>query len=71
MLSAGKHTDDGQGADESEEIRQLQDTLIDLVGLRNRPQRGSVLTSRGGVSLDPPLFRLLITIERKEIRWCN
>jgi len=48
MLSAGKHTDDGQGADESEEIRQLHDTLIDLVGLRNRPQRGSAPLQEAG-----------------------
>jgi DNA-binding MarR family transcriptional regulator len=47
------------------EIRQLHHTLVDLVGLMNRPQRDSVLLQEAGVSLDRALFPLLIVIERK------
>jgi DNA-binding MarR family transcriptional regulator len=47
------------------EIRQLHHTLVDLVGLMNRPQRDSALLQEAGVSLDRALFPLLIVIERK------
>jgi DNA-binding MarR family transcriptional regulator len=47
------------------EIRQLHHTLVDLVGLMNRPQRDSVLLQEAGVSLDRALFPLLIVVERK------
>ena len=48
-----------------EEIRQLHHTLVDLVGLMNRPQRDTALLREAGVSLDRALFPLLIAIERK------
>jgi len=47
------------------EVRQLHHTLVDLVGLMNRPQRDSALLQEAGVSLDRALFPLLIVIERK------
>lgn len=47
------------------EIRDLHHTLVDLVGLMNRPQRDSALLQEAGVSLDRALFPLLIVIERK------
>jgi len=47
------------------EIRELHHTLVDLVGLMNRPQRDSALLQEAGVSLDRALFPLLIAIERK------
>jgi DNA-binding MarR family transcriptional regulator len=47
------------------DIRQLHHTLVDLVGLMNRPQRDSALLHEAGVSLDRALFPLLIVIERK------
>src|ERR1700728_3414265 len=47
------------------EVRQLHHTLVDLVGLMNRPQRDSALLREAGVSLDRALFPLLIVIERK------
>jgi DNA-binding MarR family transcriptional regulator len=47
------------------EIRQLHHTLVDLVGLMNRPQRDSALLQEAGVSLDRALFPLLIAVERK------
>jgi DNA-binding MarR family transcriptional regulator len=49
----------------NKEIRQLHHTLVDLVGLMNRPQRDSALLQEAGVSLDRALFPLLIAVERK------
>jgi DNA-binding MarR family transcriptional regulator len=49
----------------NKEIRELHHTLVDLVGLMNRPQRDSALLQEAGVSLDRALFPLLIVIERK------
>jgi DNA-binding MarR family transcriptional regulator len=49
----------------NKEVRQLHHTLVDLVGLMNRPQRDSALLQKAGVSLDRALFPLLIVIERK------
>src|SRR5271170_5918646 len=49
----------------NKEIRQLHHTLVDLVGLMNRPQRDSALLQEAGVSLDRALFPLLIGVERK------
>jgi DNA-binding MarR family transcriptional regulator len=51
--------------DMKKEIRQLHHTLVDLVGLMNRPQRDSALLQEAGVSLDRALFPLLIVVERK------
>jgi DNA-binding MarR family transcriptional regulator len=47
------------------QIRQLHHTLVDLVGLMNRPQRDSALLQEAGVALDRALFPLLIVIKRK------
>lgn len=47
------------------EIRELHQTLVDLVGLLNRPQPDMALLEEAGVSLDRALFPLLIAIERK------
>jgi DNA-binding MarR family transcriptional regulator len=49
----------------NKEIRELHHTLVDLVGLLNRPQRDSALLQEAGVTLDRALFPLLIVIERK------
>jgi len=49
----------------NKEIRHLHHTLVDLVGLMNRPQRDSALLQEAGVSLDRALFPLLIVVERK------
>jgi DNA-binding MarR family transcriptional regulator len=49
----------------NKEIRQLHHTLVDLVGLMNRPQRDSALLQEAGVSLDRALFPLLIGVEHK------
>lgn len=47
----------------NEEIRELHHTLIDLIGLMNKPQRDSVLLREAGVTLDRALFPLLIAVE--------
>jgi DNA-binding MarR family transcriptional regulator len=47
------------------EIRQLHNSLIDLVGMMNRPQRDVALIREAGISLDRALFPLLVGIERK------
>jgi len=49
----------------NKEIQQLHHTLVDLVGLMNRPQRDSALLKEAGVNLDRALFPLLIAVERK------
>jgi DNA-binding MarR family transcriptional regulator len=49
----------------NKEIQQLHHTLVDLVGLMNKPQRDSFLLREAGVSLDRALFPLLIAVERK------
>src|SRR5580658_8285979 len=49
----------------NKEIHQLHRTLVDLVGLMNRPQRDSALLQEAGVSLDRALFPLLITVDLK------
>jgi DNA-binding MarR family transcriptional regulator len=45
-------------------IRQLHDSLFDLVGLLNRAQPDETLLSTAGISLDRALFPLLVRIER-------
>src|SRR5580698_3300104 len=49
----------------TKEVRQLHNTLIDLVGMMNRPQRDTALIREAGISLDRALFPLLVRIERK------
>ena len=49
----------------SKEIRHLHHTLIDLLGMMNRPQRDTALIQEAGISLDRALFPLLVGIERK------
>jgi DNA-binding MarR family transcriptional regulator len=49
----------------SREVRQLHNTLLDLAGFLNRPQRDAALLSEAGISLDRALFPLLVVIERK------
>src|ERR1700735_489831 len=49
----------------NKEVSLLHHTLVDLVGLMNRPQRDSALLQEAGVLLDRALFPLLIVVERK------
>lgn len=48
----------------SKEVAQLHNTLIDLVGFMNRPQRDTALIQEAGISLDRALFPLLMGIQR-------
>src|ERR1700733_2331161 len=48
----------------SKEIFQLHNSLIDLVGFMNRPQRDTALIQEAGISLDRALFPLLMGIRR-------
>lgn len=48
----------------NKEISQLHNTLIDLVGFMNRPQRDTMLLREAGISLDRALFPLLMGIQR-------
>jgi DNA-binding MarR family transcriptional regulator len=49
----------------NEELRQLHETLLDLVGLFNQPQRDAALIKEAGVDIDRALFPLLVRIERR------
>jgi DNA-binding MarR family transcriptional regulator len=49
----------------SKEVRQLHHSLVDLIGMMNRPQRDTALIREAGISLDRALFPLLVGIERK------
>ena len=48
----------------TKEIFELHNTLIDLVGFINRPQRDTALIQEAGISLDRALFPLLMGIQR-------
>jgi DNA-binding MarR family transcriptional regulator len=45
-------------------MRQLHESVVDLVALINLPQRDDVLLAEAGVTLDRALFPLLVGIER-------
>lgn len=47
-------------------LRQLHESLVDLIALTNLPQRDDVLLRAAGVTLDRALFPLLIGIQRFE-----
>jgi len=47
------------------EIRNLHQTLLDLLGMMNRPQRDTALIRDAGIALDRALFPLLVVIERR------
>ncbi|RUZ72262.1 MarR family transcriptional regulator [Mesorhizobium sp. M7A.F.Ca.US.006.01.1.1] len=46
------------------QLRQLHGSVLDIVGLMNRPQRDEVLIKAAGIPLDRALFPLLVGIER-------
>lgn len=47
------------------ELRQLHETLIDLMAFMNRPQPDRSLIEEAGIRLDRALFPLLVRIERR------
>lgn len=48
----------------SDQIRALHGSLIEIVGVMNRPQRDERMVREAGISLDRALFPLLMGIER-------
>lgn len=46
------------------QLRELHGTLIEIVGVMNRPQRDEALVRAAGISLDRALFPLLVLVER-------
>jgi DNA-binding MarR family transcriptional regulator len=49
----------------NDELRQLHEVLLDLVGLFNQPQRDAALIKEAGLSLDRALFPLLVRVEKR------
>jgi len=48
-----------------DDLRQLHDAMMDLVGVINRPEPDARLIAEAGIPLDRALFPLLVRIERK------
>jgi len=48
-----------------ENIFQIYEAVLDIVGLLNQPQRDTALIREAGVSIDRALFPLLVVIERR------
>jgi DNA-binding MarR family transcriptional regulator len=46
-------------------LRRLHETLLDVLGIFNRPQNDLILLREAGVSLDRALFPLLVLIQRR------
>jgi DNA-binding MarR family transcriptional regulator len=49
----------------NEDILQIYEAVLDIVGLLNQPQRDVALIREAGVTLDRALFPLLVVIERR------
>ena len=48
----------------TEQLRQLHDAVLDVVGFINRPDRDETLIQEAGIRLDRALFPLLVLTER-------
>ncbi len=48
-----------------DEVRQLHDVMLDVVGILNEPRRDDALIAEAGIALDRALFPLLVRIERR------
>ncbi len=46
------------------QIRELHGSLIEIVGVMNRPQRDEAMVREAGIALDRALFPLLVLVER-------
>lgn len=53
-----------QNAHISAQLRDLHDSLVEIVGVMNRPQRDEAMVREAGISLDRALFPLLVLVER-------
>src|SRR5476649_2141259 len=48
----------------SAQLRDLHGSLVEIVGVMNRPQRDEAMVREAGISLDRALFPLLVLVER-------
>lgn len=48
----------------STQLRTLHGSLLEIVGVMNRPQRDEAMVRKAGISLDRALFPLLVLVER-------
>src|SRR5476649_673074 len=48
----------------SAQLRDLHGSLVEIVGVMNRPQRDEAMVREAGISLDRALFPLLVGINR-------
>lgn len=53
-----------QNAHISTQLRDLHGSLVEIVGVMNRPQRDEAMVREAGISLDRALFPLLVLVER-------
>ena len=53
-----------QNAHISAQLRDLHGSLVEIVGVMNRPQRDEAMVREAGISLDRALFPLLVLVER-------
>ncbi len=53
-----------QNAHMSAQLRDLHGSLVEIVGVMNRPQRDEAMVREAGISLDRALFPLLVLVER-------
>ena len=53
-----------QSAHISAQLRDLHSSLVEIVGVMNRPQRDEAMVREAGISLDRALFPLLVLVER-------
>ncbi len=49
----------------SEKLRLLHGSLLDIVGVMNRPQRDEQLLKAAGLSLERALFSLVVSIAKR------
>lgn len=48
-----------------DDLRELHEVFLDLMGMMNEPRRDELLIAKAGISLDRALFPLLVRIERR------
>ncbi|WP_240038439.1 MarR family winged helix-turn-helix transcriptional regulator [Pseudomonas lurida] len=53
-----------QNAHISAQLRDLHGSLVEIMGVMNRPQRDEAMVREAGISLDRALFPLLVLVER-------
>ena len=53
-----------QSAHMSTQLRDLHGSLVEIVGVMNRPQRDEAMVREAGIALDRALFPLLVLVER-------